>query len=152
MPKTVTIVWRRLRTFARDRAFQDLQGIIGVYVIFSAESSWKYKKACNDIAYVGSGDIGARLAAHASGNGDPQVYNILRDHEKKGHTLNVVYAEIDNTVIAQCVEDDILLEFNDHYGAYPPANDKRPGCKSTQTLELDPSYDVISQHDCTDQQ
>ena len=152
MPKTITVAWSNLEIFARDQTFKNLQGTVGVYVIFSAESFWKYITKCSDIAYVGSGDTGARLAAHASGNGDLQIYKILLNHKLKGHTVNVVYAELDNTVIAQCVEDDILLAFNDRYGSYPIANDNRPGCKSTTTLKLRYSYDVISQHDCTDEQ
>ncbi len=145
MPTDVAINWQKGAELTRGSAFE--AGTIGVYVIYS-QDNWRHGSpktlGSSDIVYVGEGDIGARLTAHASesdSEGNPAVRQMLAS----GEALAFEFART-TKLQAQCLETALLDSFEDRYGHLPEGNRQAGSCGVTRSYVFGQNYDVIGAH------
>lgn len=145
MPTTVNITWQEGAAYNAGSSFE--AGVTGVYVIYSKDK-WRRGatkgSGSSDIVYIGEGDVGTRLSAHASASsseGNPEVRKLL----EAGEGLAFKYA-VTTKRQAQCLEAALLADFEANYGSLPLGNQQGGSCGVTGDYRFTETYDIIEAH------
>lgn len=115
---------------------------IGVYVIYHKPNtlSWDVGHGrWSRLAYIGMGNLSARLTAHCTGaqNGNGLIFSELQRTDMLARV-----AVTDDLEIAKAAERTLIQEYVDRYGRLPPANGNR-GVTSQHSAYVRFDRDII---------
>jgi len=117
----VDLYWRGPRMFSLNRVPETVPGYRGVYMISSRKGLYAYPRGYSSLAYIGSGRVADRLAAHVRRKDD--LIALLKGEG----TMWVWYASASRGW-HPCVEQVLFDEFEARHGGYPILNKVRPRC------------------------